>query len=218
MKAWTKWADVLQTTFANKKCCILRQIIPKLIPGGAMYNESALVHDDPFHRCISTALCKTAVSPVLMHWRYCSLALSHRYILYEVSISSPEGYKKSVDPFCISYVYYSPQIPICNDKLVYINISPVDLCLQQECSLSCTSHIMGWLVGIKLCYSWLHGDMKMLSTLLSFWGANPPVNGGSPHKGLVLFSFDVSFVVSLNKLWTNRLPMIKDTKIIIHNV
>ena len=26
------------------------------------------------------AKCKTAVSPLLTHWRYCSLALSHRYI------------------------------------------------------------------------------------------------------------------------------------------
>ena len=26
------------------------------------------------------AKCKTAVSPLLMHWRYCSLALNHRYI------------------------------------------------------------------------------------------------------------------------------------------
>ena len=28
---------------------------------------------------ISMALCKNAVSPLLMHWRYCSLALTHRY-------------------------------------------------------------------------------------------------------------------------------------------
>ena len=26
----------------------------------------------------SMAQCKTAVSPLLMHWRYCSLTLSHR--------------------------------------------------------------------------------------------------------------------------------------------
>ena len=28
---------------------------------------------------ISMALCKTAVTPLLTHWSYCSLALSHRY-------------------------------------------------------------------------------------------------------------------------------------------
>ena len=28
---------------------------------------------------ISMASCKTAVSPLLTHWKYCSLALSHRY-------------------------------------------------------------------------------------------------------------------------------------------
>ena len=28
---------------------------------------------------ILMALCKTAVSPLLMHWRYCSLALTHQY-------------------------------------------------------------------------------------------------------------------------------------------
>ena len=32
------------------------------------------------HLCfISMAWCKTAVTPLLMHWSYCSLALSHRY-------------------------------------------------------------------------------------------------------------------------------------------
>ena len=29
--------------------------------------------------CVSMVLCKTAVSPLLMHWRYYSLALIHRY-------------------------------------------------------------------------------------------------------------------------------------------
>ena len=31
---------------------------------------------------ILMAQCKTAVSPLLMHWRYCSLVLHHRYIDY----------------------------------------------------------------------------------------------------------------------------------------
>ena len=31
------------------------------------------------HNWISMALCKTAVTPLLTHWSYCSLALSHRY-------------------------------------------------------------------------------------------------------------------------------------------
>ena len=44
-----------------------------------------------FWRChrsdISMALCKSAVSPVLMHWRYCSLALSHLSLVQDCSIS-----------------------------------------------------------------------------------------------------------------------------------
>ena len=43
---------------------------------------------------MSMALCKTAVSPLLTHWRYCSLALSHRHhslisILQSLSSSLP---------------------------------------------------------------------------------------------------------------------------------
>ena len=30
---------------------------------------------------ISTFLCKTAVSPLITHWRCCSLALNHRYVM-----------------------------------------------------------------------------------------------------------------------------------------
>ena len=36
---------------------------------------------------ISMASCKTAVSPLLTHWRYCSLALSHRYFVDSWDIS-----------------------------------------------------------------------------------------------------------------------------------
>ena len=36
------------------------------------------------------AQCKTAVSPLLTHWRYCSLVLSHRHILLLVQVTSNE--------------------------------------------------------------------------------------------------------------------------------
>ena len=35
-----------------------------------------------FRNHISMTWCKTAVSPLLMHWTYCRLVLSHRYDLY----------------------------------------------------------------------------------------------------------------------------------------
>ena len=38
--------------------------------------------DNSSKRNISMAKCKTAVTPLLMHWSYCSLALSHRYHQY----------------------------------------------------------------------------------------------------------------------------------------
>ena len=38
---------------------------------------------------ISMALCKTAVSPLLMHWRYCSLTLNPRYDVCHISIVIP---------------------------------------------------------------------------------------------------------------------------------
>ena len=34
----------------------------------------------------SMALCKTAVTPLLAHWSYCSLALSHRYVTFSSCI------------------------------------------------------------------------------------------------------------------------------------
>ena len=51
------------------------------------------------YKFISKAQCKNAVSPLLMHSRYCSLALNHRYCVVRVSVSSsvirsswPENY------------------------------------------------------------------------------------------------------------------------------
>ena len=36
---------------------------------------------DPFYQMIvSMAQCKTAITPLLMHWGYCSVALSHLYM------------------------------------------------------------------------------------------------------------------------------------------
>ena len=35
---------------------------------------------DQYSRIISMALCKPAVAPLLKQWRYCSLALSHRFV------------------------------------------------------------------------------------------------------------------------------------------
>ena len=35
---------------------------------------------------ISMAWCNTAVTPFLTHWSYCSLALSHRYMIYVISM------------------------------------------------------------------------------------------------------------------------------------
>ena len=39
---------------------------------------------------ISMAQCKTAVSPLLTYWRYCSLALSHRYVIDNEGVSNTE--------------------------------------------------------------------------------------------------------------------------------
>ena len=51
---------------------------------------------------------------------------------------------------------------------------------------------------------WGHG-MKMLSTLLALCVGNPLWLVDSPHKGLVMWSLDLSFVVvSLTCCWINR--------------
>ena len=43
---------------------------------------------------ISMAKCKTAVSPLLKHWRHCSLALSHQYVILTWLSSIPHTYLK----------------------------------------------------------------------------------------------------------------------------
>ena len=77
----------------TRKCCrsesIFYLLSRKCIVGMSfcvyIYNEAggSFIRNFPlplhmtFH--ISMAQCKTAVSPLLTHWGYCSLALSHRY-------------------------------------------------------------------------------------------------------------------------------------------
>ena len=55
----------------------------------------------------SMAQCKTAVSPVLMHWRYCSFALSHEHVPLTESVEEIARYPLSevcrvrrVNPCC----------------------------------------------------------------------------------------------------------------------
>ena len=45
---------------------------------------------------LSMAQCKTAVTPLLMHWSYCSLALSHHYddLVYWCIYTQPWGVKQ----------------------------------------------------------------------------------------------------------------------------
>ena len=55
-----------------------------------------LVHNELTHvglvKHILMDKCKTAVSPLLMHWRYCSLALSHWYAVCISAVGSKLGY------------------------------------------------------------------------------------------------------------------------------
>ena len=54
----------------------------------------------------------------------------------------------------------------------------------------------------------LHDEImrwKKLSTLLALCEGNPPVTGGSPHKGPVMQSSGIFFVPSLNKLLNKQL-------------
>ena len=44
-----------------------------------LYNEHRLLDSHFCAYYMSMALCKTAVSPLIMHWRYCSLTPSHQY-------------------------------------------------------------------------------------------------------------------------------------------
>ena len=46
---------------------------------------------------ILMAYCKTAASPLLPHWRYCSLALSHRYVFHHTTATrKPPQYQNAL--------------------------------------------------------------------------------------------------------------------------
>ena len=49
---------------------------------------------------MSTTLCKTAVFPLLTHWRYCSLALSHRCDVMKVDESMIHSTEKRELSWC----------------------------------------------------------------------------------------------------------------------
>ena len=51
---------------------------------------------------ISLASCKTAVTPLLMHWSYCSLVLNHWYIIVTFAQSS---YKRNTQKFACEWMY-----------------------------------------------------------------------------------------------------------------
>ena len=46
--------------------------------------------------------------------------------------------------------------------------------------------------------------METIFVLIAHSEGNPLVTGGSTHKGPVMLNFDISFVVSLNKLWNRK--------------
>ena len=61
-------------------CCVLLQLVTKRfffihIPQGCSQNIGAIITD-----IISMVWCKRDVSPLLTHWTYVSLVLTHRYV------------------------------------------------------------------------------------------------------------------------------------------
>ena len=59
-------------------------------------------------------------------------------------------------------------------------------------------------MGQYVATAWYH-DMEMLSVLLALCEGNPMVTSGLPHKGTAVQSFDVFFVVIMNKLLNKQL-------------
>ena len=53
--------------------------------------------------------------------------------------------------------------------------------------------------------TWWHYDMETPSALLALFARKPPVSMQSLHKGTVMRSYDVFFVVRLNKLQNTHL-------------
>ena len=79
---WVKPPQCQTTTKAQTvretlgMCCTAKpQVQEILILATALFLKVYFVHV-----YISVTLCKAAVTPVLMHWSYCSLALSHQFV------------------------------------------------------------------------------------------------------------------------------------------
>ena len=49
------------------------------------------------------------------------------------------------------------------------------------------------------CITYRDHDMEMFPVLLALYEGNTPVTGGSPHKGPVMHSFNVVFIVNIYK-------------------
>ena len=65
-------------------------------------------------------------------------------------------------------------------------------------------HVVTILLWLHMMTSW-HDGMEMFSALLALCGWNPPATSGFPHKVPLMWSFDIFFVVILDKLLNKQL-------------
>ena len=78
---WGWWFGTLSSPLWRhcNEICLKRKLQMETAPQLTLSLPGKLWHLGLDQRLISMALCKIAVSLLLMHWSYCSLALSHRY-------------------------------------------------------------------------------------------------------------------------------------------
>ena len=90
-------------TFQHEKFISICQSVPvDIIFWKPWYGHSYVLVTKIGVRDKSMAHCKTALSPLLTHWRYCSLALSHRH-----DISLYLSFRGSVDGLLLLMVVYT---------------------------------------------------------------------------------------------------------------
>ena len=117
---------------------------------------SGCIHRDMLMYCdidglVPSAWCKTAVTLLLMHWSYCSLALSHQYVVHTIlAISWNSGL------YTVKLQY---KLVTLWQNFVSWYISPP----------YCIEHYTWELSWCQLCPHWWHHRLQTVTTKLASW-------------------------------------------------
>ena len=110
----------------------------------------------PFHsdiqmlKCMSMALCKTSVTPLLAHWSYCSLALNHLYAIFGVQHRSEIQWYQHCRGWAKNNIHCKPPTTVCYHFGGLVQETHNSIANALELCFSCTSpSIYGYTAWFK---------------------------------------------------------------------